>query len=236
MAGTMLAVVRSVLFALHFYPLTALTVAACGVAGLFSARLLRRVARLWGFIHRVLCRFVLGQKVRIIGTVPTEPVLIVFKHESMFETIDLLCLFAEPVVIAKQELLDIPGWGWAARRHGVIGLRRDDGAKAIRHLRAEIAKATGSGRPIVLFPEGTRVPHGERPAIRAGFAALYQLLALPVVPIALDSGRISPRRSLIKRPGIITYKVGETIPAGLPRYEAEAMAHAAINALNPTAN
>lgn len=236
MAGTIVAAVRSIVFALLFYPLTALAVLGCALAGLLSARLLRRVARLWGFTHRILCRFVLGQKVRVIGTVPAEPVLIVFKHESMFETIDLLCLFAEPVVIAKQELLDIPGWGWAARRHGVIGLRRDDGAKAIRHLRSEIAKATGSGRQICLFPEGTRVPHGQSPPIRAGFAALYQLLGLPVVPIALDSGRVSPRRSFIKRPGIVTYKVGELIPAGLPRHEAEALAHAAINALNSPAD
>ncbi len=229
---TMVAFVRSVLFALLFYPATAFFVLLCGLWSPFSARIMRRCVRLWGQTHRLLCRVVLGQKIRIIGTLPQEPLLFVFKHESMFETIDLLCMFAEPVVIAKQELLDIPGWGWVAKRHGVIGLRRDDGAKAVRHLRAEVAKATGSGRPICLFPEGTRVPHGEQPPIRAGFAALYQLLNLAVVPIAVDSGRVSPRRSFIKRPGVITYKIGATIPAGLPRLEAEALTHAAINALN----
>lgn len=152
--------------------------------------------------------------------------------KSMFETVDVLCLFAEPVVIAKQELLDIPGWGWVARRHGVIGLKRGDGAKAVRYLRAEALKATDAGRPICLFPEGTRVPHGEQPPIRAGFAALYHLLRLPVVPVALDSGRLSPRHSFFKWPGVITYQVGEIIPAGLPRDEAEARAHRALNALN----
>ncbi len=226
---------RSLLFALLFYSVTALFVIICALTSLVSARLMRRAARLWGYIHRGLCRVVLGQRVQIVGTLPQEPMFFVFKHESMFETIDLLCLFPEPLVIAKQELVDIPGWGWVARQHGVIGLRRDDGAKAILHLRREIAKGTGSGRPVCLFPEGTRVPHGERPPLRSGFAALYQLLKLPVVPVAVDSGRVSPRNSFLKRPGVITYKVGEVIPPGLPRHEAETIAQERINALNTPA-
>jgi 1-acyl-sn-glycerol-3-phosphate acyltransferase len=84
---------------------------------------------------------------------------------------------------------------------------------------------------LVIFPEGTRVPPGARPPLQAGFAGLYKLLGLPVVPIAVDSGRLYHR--LIKRPGQITYKVGKTIPPGLPRAEIEARVHAAINALNP---
>lgn len=223
---------RSSLFALLFYPVTALFVLLCALSAPLSARLMRRCVRLWGFSHRLLCRVVLGQKVRIVGALPEGQKLFVFKHESMFETVDLLCLFAQPLVIAKQELIDIPGWGWVARRHGVIGLKRDDGAKAILHLRREIAKEAGSGRPVCLFPEGTRVPHGERPPLRSGFAALYQVLGLPVVPVAIDSGRVSPRHSFLKRPGIITYKVGEIIPPGLTRHEAEKLAHARINMLN----
>lgn len=232
MNSTPVLILRSLLFALLFYPVTALFVLMCALSSIASAPLMRRCVSLWGHIHRLLCRVALGQRVRIVGSLPQKPMLFVFKHESMFETIDLLCLFREPVVIAKQELIDIPGWGWVARRHGVIGLRRNDGAKAILHLRREIAKATGSGRPICLFPEGTRVPHGERPPLRSGFAALYQVLGLPVVPVAVDSGRVSPRNSFLKRPGVITYYVGEIIPPGLPRHEAEALAHERINALN----
>ena len=88
----------------------------------------------------------------------------------------------------------------------------------------------GEGRPLVIFPEGTRVEHGAAPPLQSGFAGTYKLLGLPVVPIAVNSGPVY--HSLIKRPGTITYKVGETIPAGLKRDEIETRVHAAINALN----
>lgn len=85
------------------------------------------------------------------------------------------------------------------------------------------------GRPLVIFPEHPRRA-GTRPPLQSGFAGLYKLLKLPVVPIAVDSGRLY--HHVVKRPGRITYKVGETIPAGLPREEVEARVHAAINVLN----
>jgi 1-acyl-sn-glycerol-3-phosphate acyltransferase len=83
----------------------------------------------------------------------------------------------------------------------------------------------------VIFPEGTRVPFGEKPPLRPGFAGLYRVLGLPVVPIAHDSGKIWPR-GLVKQSGTIHFKVGEIIPPGLKRDEVEARVHAAINALN----
>ena len=86
------------------------------------------------------------------------------------------------------------------------------------------------GRPLVIFPEGTRVKHGEEPPLQSGFAGLYKLLGLQVVPVAVNSGPLYHR--LWKRPGTITYKVGEPIPAGLPRAEVEARVHEAINSLN----
>jgi 1-acyl-sn-glycerol-3-phosphate acyltransferase len=85
-------------------------------------------------------------------------------------------------------------------------------------------------RPLVLFAEGTRVPHGETPPMRSGFAGIYKLVGLPVLPIAVDSGPLYHR--WIKRKGVITYQIGEMIPAGLPRDEVEAKVHAAINVLN----
>lgn len=225
--------IRSLAFMLVFYPASVLLVLVALALLPLGRRPMVFLIHFWGRAHRFLCRVLLGQKVRVEGRLPQGPMLYIFKHESMFETIDLLCLFDEPVVVAKQELLDLPGWGLLARRFGMIGLRRTTGASAMRHLQQETRALEGSPRPICLFPEGTRVPHGQSPSIRAGFAAMYQLLGRPVVPVAVDSGLVSPRRSFLKKPGIITYRVGDTIPPGLPRKEAEARVHAAINALNP---
>ena len=95
---------------------------------------------------------------------------------------------------------------------------------------AEARTFIGTGRPLAIFPEGTRVPHGTRPPLQAGFAGIYKLLGLPVVPVAVDSGTLYHR--WWKRPGTITLHFGEPIPPGLPRDEIEARVHAAINLLN----
>jgi 1-acyl-sn-glycerol-3-phosphate acyltransferase len=223
---------RSLLFAVIFYALSLLYVLAALLIAPFGAGPLAWVATQWAWFHRGCARWLLGQRVVLEGAVVRGPYLYVVKHESMFETIDMLCLFDRPVIAAKQELLDMPLWGWVATRYGLIGVRREAGASALRALRAAAREAVAKGQAICLFPEGTRTPHGARPPLRPGFAGLYGLLGIPVVPIAVDSGRLSPRGAFRKRGGVITYRFGAIIPPGLPRAEAEARVHAAINALN----
>jgi 1-acyl-sn-glycerol-3-phosphate acyltransferase len=228
----MLTVLRSCLFALVFYVGTALLALTAMLLLPFSTKATIPIAVGWSHFHRWAARWLLGQKVRIEGELPQGPYLYIFKHESMFETIDLPTLLPRPAIGAKKELLDIPVWGTIARRYGIIPIERTAGASALRALRNAARAYSAAGRPICLFPEGTRVPHGEAPPLRAGFAGLYSLLGLPVVPVAVDSGRLAPRNSFLKRAGAITYKVGDIVPPGLDRKEAEARVHAAINALN----
>lgn len=228
----MLTALRSLAFMLIFYPGSLLFVLAAMASNLVAPRSIPRVATAWSRFHRRCAYWLLGQKVRVEGRLENGPYLYIVKHESMFETIDLLCLLDRPAIAAKRELLDIPLWGGIARRYGLIPIERTAGASALRALRAAARAATAEGRAVCLFPEGTRVPHGESPPLRAGFAGLYALLGLPVVPVAVDSGRVSPRGKFMKRAGTITYRVGEIVPPGLDRREAEAMVHAAINALN----
>ena len=92
-------------------------------------------------------------------------------------------------------------------------------------------KARAEGRPVVIFPEGTRVAPGEAPPLQPGFAGLYRALGLPVVPVAHDSGKLWSRR-FVKRPGTIHFKIGEVIPPGLKREEIETRVRDAINVLN----
>lgn len=228
--SSLAALLRSLAFYTLFYGVSTLMVILSVIAVVVRPKALRAVVALWGDWHLWCTQNLLGIKVVLDGDLPQGPVLIAVKHESFFEAIDTPRLFTDPAVFAKQELFGIPGWGHSALVYGLIPVARDNGAKTLRQMLALAKQRLDEGRALVIFPEGTRVPHGSRPSLQAGFAGLYKLLRLPVVPIAVDSGRTYHRA--IKRPGQITYKVGETIPAGLPRDEVEARVHAAINALN----
>jgi 1-acyl-sn-glycerol-3-phosphate acyltransferase len=164
------------------------------------------------------------------GAPTTVPALFAIKHESMFDAIDCPVFLHQPVPFAKAELFRIPGWGRAARAYGTVPVVREQGATALRMMISEAKRYSGEGRPLVIFPEGTRVPHGQVAPLRSGFAGLYKMLGLPVVPVAIDSGRTYG--GLWKRRGTITVRFGEPIPPGLPREEIEARVQHAINALN----
>jgi len=184
----------------------------------------------WSGWHRWCVVHLLGAKVRIEGEIPKQPVLYAIKHESFFEAIDAPTLLDSPSVFAKQELFAIPLWGRSALVYGLIPVARDQGARMLRQMVTSARERIAEGRPLVIFPEGTRVPHGSGPPLQAGFAGLYKLLGIPVVPVAVNSGPLYHR--LWKRSGTITYRFGELIPPGLPRDEIEARVHTAMNSLN----
>ena len=230
-APTAAEVLRSLLFYALFYGGSVFIVLAC-VFTLFltSRETFRRTVDSWSLFHRWCMRNVLGITIRVEGEMPSGPVFVAMRHESFFEAIDLPQLLDYPGVFAKAQLMRIPGWGLAGDRYGLVTVEREQGAKTLRHMMTAAKLISGQGRPLAIFPEGSRVPHGTRPELKSGFAGIYKLLGLPVVPIAVDSGPLYQR--LWKRAGIITYRIAPPIPPGLPRPEAEALVRAAINTLN----
>jgi 1-acyl-sn-glycerol-3-phosphate acyltransferase len=228
-------VARSLAFALAFYSITILCVLIAFPAALVGTRPLRGVTHFWVRFHRWCVRYLLGIRTRIEGTPPTGPVLVAAKHQSMYETMEIVMVLHEPAVVMKRELSDIPLWGWVARRYGIIPVDREGGAPALRTLLKAAEAAIAEGRSIVIFPEGTRVAPGEQPPLQPGFAGLYRALKLPVVALAVDSGRLWPRDSFAKRPGIVTFRFASPLPPGLRRAEIEAAVHAAINVLDVAA-
>lgn len=226
----MMSVLRSLFYYPAFYGGSTVLVFAAGVSSFLGRATLRRVVRWWTDWHRWCVVHILGVEVRVEGEIPAGPVLIAMKHESFFEAIDAPTLLPFPSVFAKRELFNIPFWGRSARVYGLTPVSRDEGAKALRQMLSAAKERLAEGRPLLIFPEGTRVPHGGPAQLQAGFAGIYKLLGVAVIPCAVNSGPLYHR--LWKRSGVITYKFGEQIPAGLPRAEAEARVQAAINALN----
>ena len=230
-----MAVLRSALFWPVFLIGSAGYVSAALVMAVLHPAWVGPISRGWARFFKGSAATVLGIRSRVEGTPPRAPHLYAFKHGSMLETADTLLTGNNPAVVLKKELADIPGWGRAARRYGVIAVDRDGGSTALRTMLAEARAASRAGRSVAIFPEGTRVPWGEAPPLQPGFAGLYRAVGLPVVPVAIDSGRVW-RRGWVQRPGVITFRYGETIPPGLAREEVEARVHTAINALNPGAS
>ena len=223
-------VLRNLAFYTAFYTASVLFVMAGALTLPFSGRGLQRVGNKWSAFHRCAVTRLLGIAVREEGPRPQGSVLYAFRHESMFEAIDLPNFLDRPVVFAKAELFKIPGWGQVGERYGLIPVARDKGATGLRAMLKAAQAYIATGRPLVIFPEGTRVPHGQEARLQAGFSALYKMLGLYVVPVAVDSGPVYHR--WWKRRGTITMRFGEPIPPGLPRDEIEARVLAAINVLN----
>ena len=228
-----MAVLRSLAYAVIFYSATVVWVLVGTASLLAGSSVTLSVVLSWVEFHHWLCEHVLDVRTCVEGELPKGPHLIALKHQSMYETLEMVRLTSLPVIVMKRELADIPLFGMLTRRYGVISVERTAGAKALREMVASGREAVQTGRPVIIFPEGTRVRVGQRPPLRPGFAGLYRALGLPVVPIAVDSGRLWGR-GFVHRGGKVTFKVAKTIPPGLKREEVESRVHAAINALELT--
>lgn len=224
-------VLRTWGFRLFFYGVSVALVLCVPIAALLGTRFLRAYSNVWAWLLQCSVRTIIGARLRIEGTVPEGQLLFAGKHESYFEALELTRMLGSPATVMKRELTRIPLWGWAAQRYGTIVVDRSANAAALRSMMREAGKARASGRSVLIFPEGTRVPPGASPPLRSGFAGLYRALDLPVVPVAVKSGHVWPRKGLMHK-GEIVFRFGAPIPAGLPRREIEARVHAAINALN----
>jgi 1-acyl-sn-glycerol-3-phosphate acyltransferase len=212
---------RSALFNLFFFVFSASYAAVLLPLLVLPRRCLLEPIRLWAKLVIGALRLICGVRVRVTGRehLPAGggPALIAAKHQSAFDTVVWLALLPDPAYVLKRELLDIPVWGWLARGTGMIAVDRLAGATAMRHLLRTGQAAAAEGRQMVIFPEGTRVPPGERRPYQPGVAALAAATGLPVVPVATDSGVFWGRRAFHKRPGTITVAVLPPLPAGLRR-------------------
>jgi 1-acyl-sn-glycerol-3-phosphate acyltransferase len=160
----------------------------------------------------------LDYEVRGAENLPTQgSFLVAAKHQSAWETMKLHLLLDDPAVILKRELMLVPTWGWYAAKAQMIAVDRGARGRAIASMLAGGRKVVAQGRPIVIFPQGTRTPVGGYLPYRVGVAVLYRELGLPIVPMAVNSGLYWPRRSFRKRPGKVIVEFLPPIAPGLSR-------------------
>ena len=208
---------RSLLFNILFYGVTALLAICLLPCLLLPASVTRNLARLWGWVTVVSLR-VAGGRHRIGGaTALDRQVIYAAKHQSAWETTVLSYLLRCPVPVIKQELLRLPLLGFYFRKAGCIAVDRSAGMKALRRLRDDAARTAADGSSMLIFPQGTRVAPGAAHKYEIGVFAVYEATGLPVVPVALNSGHVWGRNSWLKRPGIIDVDFLPDIPPGLDR-------------------
>ncbi|MEQ8967722.1 MAG: lysophospholipid acyltransferase family protein [Azospirillaceae bacterium] len=210
---------RSILFNILFYLWTAVL-----CVGLLWTLVLPRRAMMAGALFylrgiAVMERVVVGLDYRVIGRdrLPEGPCIVAAKHQSAWETLKLHLILDDPAPVLKRELLSVPVWGWYAAKADLIPVDRGGRSKAIQSMITAARRIAAQGRPIVIFPQGTRTSPGAWRPYRVGVVALYENLHLPVVPMALNSGLFWGRRKFLKSPGTVTVEFLDPIPPGLDR-------------------
>lgn len=219
------AIIRSTVFNLFFY----IVVGVMCVVMLPTLVLPRRffMGTVHLFVHTVgfLERTLLGLKYEIRGAehLPKDgSYILAAKHQSAYETMKLHVLFKDPAVILKKELLLIPLWGLYLKKSGPIAIDRSTPDAAIESIQLGAKQIKAEGRPIVIFPQGTRVSVDATTAqkpYKVGVARIQEATDLPIIPMAMNAGLFWPRNSWFKSPGTVAFEFLPPIEPGLSREE-----------------
>jgi 1-acyl-sn-glycerol-3-phosphate acyltransferase len=207
---------RSLLFFLWFAVLSVAMNVGCLPLLLAPRSWVVCAGRIWAKLVLIGLNWTAGLGMEVRGQLPGHgAVLLAVKHFSMWETIALQALLEDPAIVIKRELLRVPFYGWYCRKMEMIAVDRDAGSLALRQLLRSAGQAAADGRPIVIFPEGTRRKIGDAPDYKPGIAALYTSLGLPCVPVALNSGLYW--QGFVRKRGTVVLEFLDTIPPGLSR-------------------
>jgi len=181
-----------------------------------------RIISGWALIMLWLLRVVCGIRMEVRGAdnIPKKPCLVLCKHQSAWETIALQKVFPPQVWVIKRELLWLPFFGWGLAMTSPVAIKRSEGREAIKQLLRQGKERLALGFCVVIFPEGTRIPFGQRGRYKIGGALLGASSGVPIVPVAHNAGKLWGRESFLKYPGVITMSIGAPIdPAGLKAEE-----------------
>lgn len=179
----------------------------------------------WTQVIMFALKIMVGLDYQVVGkekldkVLENGPVILACKHQSAWETLIFSTVVKRFVIVLKKQLVQIPGYGSYLIKLNSIIIDRSNGMKSLKSLITQGKEAIGNNFSILIFPEGRRGVYGEQGEYQSGIGVLYQELKVPVVPIALNSGKFWARRSGFKKSGCIIMKFLDPIPAGLPRNE-----------------
>ncbi len=205
--------IRSLIFLLLQIIITPIFACLALLTFPFSPLTRYRFISLWAKMMLRLLKLVCGisHEVRGIENLPTQPCIVLCKHQSAWETLALQKIFPPQVWVLKRELLWIPFFGWALALTSPIAIKRSDGKGAIKQLLTQGKQRLAQGFCVVIFPEGTRIPYGQRGKYKIGGALLAASSGVPVIPVAHNAGRLWGRNAFSKHPGLITMSIGAPI-------------------------
>lgn len=211
-----MAFLRSLVFNICFFGWTSLLAIISIPAVFMGKRAVFAILIFWLKSVFFFEKYILGltYTVKGIENLPPKPYIVAAKHQSAWETMKLHLIFDDPAVVLKQSLMDLPFWGRYAKVMGMIPVERSKGSEALKKMIAHAKTVREEGRPIVIFPQGTRVAVGDQKNYKIGVIRLYEELNIPLVPVALNSGVFWKRNSFTKKPGEITVEILPSIAPG----------------------
>lgn len=208
---------RSLAFQVWFFVSVTLFAAAVFLCWPFPHAVRFALARTWGSGMLWAGRFFCGLDYVVEGeaNIPSDPAVIMIKHSTVFEAYAQLVFFPRQTWVLKRELTWIPIFGWGLAAMKPIAINRSAGGSAVTQVIEQGKERLAEGIWVTIFPEGTRMPPGQTRRYGVSGAALARAAGRPIVPVAHNAGDFWPRRSLIKKPGLIRFCIGPPIdPAG----------------------
>ena len=179
--------------------------------------------KIMGHWAGICLRFFLNTKIEVKGReniIKSKKFFIAASHQSMFETFYLQTIFNSPIFILKKELTYIPIFGWYLKKIGSVSIKRDKFSKDNLNFFGNISeKLMNTKRPLIIFPQGTRVLPDERPPFKKGVSRIYEELKIACQPVAINSGYVWPKKGIKSNKRIITISILKPINSGISKSE-----------------
>lgn len=206
-----------------FYVWIGLVTLVMGIAWLpfvlWRPALVHRLGRAWSGQLLGAARILLGLRVEVRGTPPTDSCIIAAKHQSFLDILAIAHAVPRCAFIMKRELLRVPIMGYYATKAGCIPVDRARGSEALRQIVTQIKARRSSPRgmgQLIIYPEGTRTRPGQKLRYKQGVSVIYGLTGLPVVPVAVNCGLFWPKKVFAIRPGTSIIQFLPQMPPDLP--------------------